>query len=157
MRTIFLFVLKIVQEDSLPKTICFSCYNQVTEWELFKHRCHKSQDVLVNGLLNPKTATADHKDKKFGIEVVSPENITIKQHVESLSRFCSDQLLDSGGINEKEQIRISPSFCKRPAFASDNADDFKKWSDSSESEEDGCDSQDDYCVGDFIGDAVIVI
>lgn len=158
---VFFFIRKIVQEDTLPKTICFSCYNQVAEWEVFKHRCHKSQEVLVNGLLNPRTATADHNDKNDGIdEVVSPENITVKQHVESLSRLCSDQLLDSGGIDEKEQIRISPSFCKRPAFASVNPDNFKKWSDSSESEEedeDECESQDDYCVGDFIGDAVMVI
>ncbi|XP_017782443.1 PREDICTED: gastrula zinc finger protein XlCGF52.1 isoform X2 [Nicrophorus vespilloides] len=74
----------VFTDDVLPKSICISCLNRVTQWEVFKDSCIKSQGILSRAYQQQKP----EEPQKF--------DILIDKQFRETDECCNeDELIDS--------------------------------------------------------------
>ncbi|KAF2902112.1 hypothetical protein ILUMI_04075 [Ignelater luminosus] len=49
--------INITKDDTLSTSACLSCIHQVTQWEIFRNTCQKSNEILLKGLVIEKEQT----------------------------------------------------------------------------------------------------
>lgn len=81
--------INITKDDNISCNICASCIDQVTQWEIFRNTCHKSNEVLTKAPIQKNENGAT----KFKVELetlISDPNVEIYEDTELLCKSESD-------------------------------------------------------------------
>ncbi|XP_031332750.1 gastrula zinc finger protein XlCGF52.1-like isoform X2 [Photinus pyralis] len=84
--------INITRDDNISSNICASCIHYVTQWEIFRNMCHKSNEVLIKATIKD---IEEISTKDEDIEIESPLSDTAVIYKDKSDSDSEEEYLES--------------------------------------------------------------